>query len=203
MFWEAIISGILGSMAMLVVLYVITFAKIANADMVRALGSLATKTLSHSIQVGLLIYFTGGIIFSFLYFLIFRIFPLQEAGPLLFLGAYGGFIHGLIISFALVIEVAGRHPVEQFSQAGYGVALAHIVGHVVYGGVLAFSYIRFFVPTDLPALDQAIGPIGIYALVLIIFGIVLTAAAAVYTKSHESRERRGKPTRPAKPGSHI
>ncbi|MFW7380883.1 MAG: hypothetical protein ACOH5I_18855 [Oligoflexus sp.] len=189
MFLHAIISGIIGSLAMLVVLYLITLAHIANADMVRALGSLITKSLDNSVKVGLLTYFLGGIFFSFIYFAIFSLFPLQEAQAILFIGVFGGFVHGLIVSFALVISVSGRHPVPRFRDVGFGVALAHIIGHIAYGSVLALSYIAFYQPAgNLPTASE-IGPYGIYALVVIAFGIVFTVVTAIVTKQYRKKRK--------------
>jgi len=35
--------------------------------------------------------------------------------------------------FLLVVIVAEHHPIEQFHGAGFEVAIAHFVGHVIYG----------------------------------------------------------------------
>ena len=174
---QAIMGGIIGSVVMLLVLYLITLSRIANADMVRALGSLVTKKMENSVKIGLLIYFTGGIIFSFLYFTIFAYFPLQEPVPLLFLGAFGGFAHGWVVSFALIISVTGRHPVERFRNAGFGVALAHLVGHIAFGIALSLSYIFFNPKLAFPS------PVtyAIYAVVVLLFGVVMIIASAIYS----------------------
>jgi hypothetical protein len=52
------------------------------------------------------------------------------------LGAGVGFLHGLIVSLGLVWVVAEQHPLQEFNEAGMAIGLSHIVGHVVYGGVV-------------------------------------------------------------------
>ena len=52
------------------------------------------------------------------------------------LGLGIGFFHGLVVSLALVWIVSERHPLEEFNDAGLAVGLSHLLGHVVYGGVV-------------------------------------------------------------------
>jgi hypothetical protein len=40
------------------------------------------------------------------------------------------------MSFILVIAVAEHHPLPEFREAGFTVAVAHVVGHVVYGALV-------------------------------------------------------------------
>jgi len=41
-----------------------------------------------------------------------------------------------VVSFALVVLVAEHHPLERFQKAGMGVAVAHLLGHLVYGLII-------------------------------------------------------------------
>ena len=54
------------------------------------------------------------------------------------LGIGVGFIHGLIVSLGLVWVVAEQHPLEEFNEAGMAIGLSHVLGHVVYGGIVGF-----------------------------------------------------------------
>jgi hypothetical protein len=188
MFYQTIFAGILGSLAMLFVLYLITFSKIANADMVRALGSLITGKLKGSTLVGLVIYFIGGILFSFLYFYIFRIFPTQETARIAFLGAFGGFVHGGLVSFSLVISVSGRHPVKRFQNVGFQVALAHIAGHIAYGLTLALTYLNLTKEQKIFPNLSSFEPYTIYILVAFFLAIIMMSASAIYTQSHRAKK---------------
>ena len=44
-----------------------------------------------------------------------------------------GIFHGIVVSMVLVMAVSDSHPLEQFREAGFGVAISHFIGHVVYG----------------------------------------------------------------------
>jgi hypothetical protein len=44
-----------------------------------------------------------------------------------------GLFHGVAFAFVLVISVAEHHPLEQFRDAGFEVAIAHLAGHIIYG----------------------------------------------------------------------
>ena len=44
-----------------------------------------------------------------------------------------GVFHGVAFGFLLVVTVAEHHPLEQYRNAGFEVAIAHFAGHVIYG----------------------------------------------------------------------
>ena len=129
----SIVAGVIGTGGMTFVMYLINKMGVTNARMVIAIGSILTKTRENAIRVGLIIHFTAGVIFATLYTIFFSVYGIS--GLLQFVGVgFGfGFIHGFIMSFILVIAVAEHHPLEEFRQAGFAVAVAHVVGHLVYG----------------------------------------------------------------------
>ncbi|SMF03093.1 hypothetical protein [Pseudobacteriovorax antillogorgiicola] len=143
MFSAVVLAGLIASLAMMGIMQLITYAGIANGDMIRAVGSLFTKQLKGSFGIGLAIYLLFGILFSWLYLSILSAIPQQRPEILLLIATLGGFVHGLLIGFALVSEIVGRHPVDRFQTTGYSVALAHIVGHVVFGFAIGVSYLNF------------------------------------------------------------
>lgn len=198
MLLNAIISGFIGSVAMLVVLYLIHFSNIAHADMVRALGSLLSKKMEGSVKIGLVTYFLGGLFFGLIYVSILHFFPIQEFGPLLFVGTFLGFAHGWVVSFALVISVAGRHPLPEFQDVGYGVALAHFIGHVVYGATVALTYNWLTHPEGTFPTVKEIGPYGVYAIMVVVIGLIMTVASAAIT----SNKRRHSENRNKQVGQH-
>ena len=61
------VGGIVATAVMSSTLYFITWRGFANADMIRALGSLVTKKEENALLPGVLIHFTSGVIFSFVY----------------------------------------------------------------------------------------------------------------------------------------
>jgi len=114
-------------------MWLITQSRLANADMIRAVGSILTRSYENSFVPGLMAHFTVGILIAFVYAAFFELFPVDSIVAYSGLGAMMGTMHGLAVTFTLVIMVAEHHPLEQFRQAGAEVAIAHMVGHIVYG----------------------------------------------------------------------
>jgi hypothetical protein len=52
------------------------------------------------------------------------------------LGLGLGVVHGMLVSLMLVWVVAEQHPLEEFNEATFAIGLSHLVGHVVFGGVV-------------------------------------------------------------------
>jgi len=128
-----ILSGILGTGGMSLVMWLITRSGLANADMVRAVGSIYTRSYENALIPGFIMHFAAGIIFAFLYVVFLSLFSLGSVGAYIGMGAMTGVFHGLVVSFLIVVLVAEHHPIEQFQKAGSEVAVAHLVGHIIYG----------------------------------------------------------------------
>ena len=144
-------AGVIATGLMTAVLYSIHWRGFANADMLRALGSILTRTEAKALLPGTLLHFLFGIVFAFIYVGFWSALPIAALWTYLAMGVIFGLGHGLVVSFALVILVAEHHPLQRFQQAGMGVAIAHLLGHVAYGfvvGLLAGWWgLRFgFVP---------------------------------------------------------
>lgn len=129
----SIVAGVIGTGGMTFTMYMINKMGITNAKMVIAIGSIITKTRENAIRVGLVMHFTAGIAFAILYTIFFSVYGIT--GILQFVGVgFGfGFIHGFVMSFILIIAVAEHHPLEEFRKAGFDVAVAHVIGHLIYG----------------------------------------------------------------------
>jgi uncharacterized membrane protein YagU involved in acid resistance len=105
----------------------------ANADMIRALGSLVTRSYDTSLFPGLLIHFAAGVAFAVPYSLLLRTLDAMPGPAVAGIGAAMGLFHGAAMAFVLLALVAENHPVERFRDVGFEVAAAHVVGHVAYG----------------------------------------------------------------------
>lgn len=138
-----VVAGVLSSLAMASFMYSVHLFGLANGDMIRALGSYAKKRYEGSFFPGLLIYLVGGIIFAALYIFVWRYFGVTDPTTIVATGALLGLAHGFVVSFALIILVAEHHPMEKFRRVGFGVALTHIAGHVVFGAVLGFLVMSY------------------------------------------------------------
>jgi len=142
-----ILSGILGTSGMSLVMWLITRSGLVNADMIRAVGSIYTRSYKNALLPGIIMHFTAGIIFAFLYVVFLSLFSLGSVGAYIGMGAMTGVFHGLVVSFLIVVLVAEHHPIEQFQKAGAEVAVAHLFGHIIYGlivgAVIGIAGIRF------------------------------------------------------------
>jgi hypothetical protein len=143
-----IIAGLIGTGGMTLVMWLIQKSGMANADMVRAIGSLFSRNLDESLSPGLIIHFIIGSLVAFIYVILISLFHPTSAAATIGTGAMIGLFHGVAFSFLLVVAVAEHHPLEHFRNAGLEVAVAHLVGHVIYGllvgAVIGIAGVRFF-----------------------------------------------------------
>lgn len=139
--FETFAAGLVGASSMSLVMATIHSTGYANADMIRAIGSLITRKYEGSFGWGLAIHLVSGMLFAIPYTAV-----LSALGPMSLLMSIGlsglmGLVHGFVMSLILLGVVTERHPMNRFQKAGFEVAIAHIVGHVAYGiGVGAVAY---------------------------------------------------------------
>ncbi len=147
-FIKTVFVGILGTLGMSTLMWIITRSGLANADMIRAIGSIFTRSYENAFVPGLIIHFVVGSIIGFFYILLINLLSPQSLIAYISTGAMIGLFHGIAFSFLLVVSVAEHHPLERFREAGFEVAIAHLVGHVVYGlivgAVASILQIRLF-----------------------------------------------------------
>jgi len=128
-----IMAGIGGTLMMNGVMWFIHRSGWANADMVRALGSLVTRRYENSLAPGLAIHFTAGCLFAIPYLLVARTVGQASFAEVIGICGAIGLFHGASMSFVLMALVSQTHPVERFRTAGVEVAAAHVAGHLAYG----------------------------------------------------------------------
>ncbi len=134
-----IFGGFIATLGITLVLWIIDKTGWTKADMVRAVGCLFTKSLDNALKIGLMIHFTAGIIISGVYLHVLSLLNLPNFLSTVIVGALIGFVHGFVVGFGIVI-FAEHHPVEQFQEADFQVAVAHVVGHIVYGLLLGIIF---------------------------------------------------------------
>jgi hypothetical protein len=132
----SVAAGVVGTGGMTGIMYLIDRFGLANAKMEVAIGSLITKSWKNARQVGLIMHFSAGICFAVLYAVLFHFLKVHGLPAFFGHGVITGFVHGFVMSFFLVYAVAEHHPLPEFREVGFGVALTHVVGHVVYGGLV-------------------------------------------------------------------
>ena len=141
-FIQTILAGLVGTVLMSITLTFVHRTGWADADMIRAVGSLYTKKYENSLIPGLLIHAASGIVFAFPYTIVMRALdvPVNAAMPAIGFGL--GLFHGVAMSYVMLAAVSESHPVERFRDPGFGVAVAHIVAHLAYGlGVGTIVYL--------------------------------------------------------------
>lgn len=132
----ALTAGVCGGAAMEGVLWLIGRGGWARADMLVALGSLVTRTRANAWRVGAVLHLVSAIGFAMGYTLLLLWLGFTRMPVAMMLGLGLGIAHGLIVSLMLVWVVAERHPLEEFNEASLAIGLAHLVAHVVFGGVV-------------------------------------------------------------------
>jgi hypothetical protein len=128
----AIIAGFIGTASMSLVMWFIHERKWANADMIRAVGSMFTRRYENSLLPGLLLHLLAGCIFALIYVMIMRATGITNWFVLMQIGLAIGTMHGAAMVFILM-AMSEKHPLEQFREAGPAVGWAHVIGHMAYG----------------------------------------------------------------------
>jgi hypothetical protein len=137
LFWSTV-AGSLGAAAMVLVLWGFTQSGLAKVRLLIALGSLVTRSYEKAILVGGFVHAVAGVFFGLCYTFIMVAVGHPGIGSNMLLGAVIGMLHGLVMALVLVSTVAEVHPLPEFQQRGYVIALSHWVGHVVYGLTVGF-----------------------------------------------------------------
>jgi hypothetical protein len=132
----ALVAGVVGGLAMQLVMRLIGRGSEVKGDMILALGSLITKTRDNAYRVGLIVHVTAAVGFGLVYTLLMVTLGYTGLPMSLMLGLGVGTLHGLIVSLMLVWVVADQHPLEEFKEADLLVGLSHMAGHVAYGGMI-------------------------------------------------------------------
>lgn len=132
----ATLAGLLGGVAMTLVMRLIARRGLKSGDMIVAVGSLLTKSRENARMVGLFLHGFSAVGFGLLYTLLLIALNLSGWPSGFFAGGFVGVLHGIVVSLALVWVVADEHPIEEFREAGPAVFLEHFAGHVAYGATV-------------------------------------------------------------------
>lgn len=134
----SLIAGVIGGLAMQLVMWLISRSGLAKGDMILALGSLITKSRDSAYRVGFVVHGIAAVGFGLVYTLLMVVVGYTALPQSLLLGLGVGIGHGLLVSLMLVWVVSDQHPLAEFKEADLLVGLSHFVGHVAYGGVVGF-----------------------------------------------------------------
>ena len=65
--------------------------------------------------------------FTFVYNMIFQEIMIDSVNFMLLLAMFLGFVHGLIVSYAIVAVFSHKHKDDRFQEVSIGIALAHLI----------------------------------------------------------------------------
>jgi len=132
----ALLAGVLGLAAMEVAMWLVTRKGWAKGNMVVALGSLITGQRHNAFAMGSVCHVISAVVFALLYFAALTACGINRFPMALMAGIGFGLLHGMVVTLALVWIVSDRHPLEEFQDAGFAVAVSHIIGHAAYGAAV-------------------------------------------------------------------
>ena len=134
--FTALIAGILGAVAMELVMWLISRGQWAKGNMIVALGSMVTRSRENAFRVGVWIHCISAFAFALIYAFAMMALGLAHFPTAFFVGTGFGVLHGIIVSLMLVWIVAEKHPLEEFQETGLAVGVSHLAGHVAYGAIV-------------------------------------------------------------------
>lgn len=149
---SSIVSGIIGTLAMIAVLYLPALFGRKPYDTLGVLGSMITRQDNvRSRIIGVILLFLGGIAFAFFYGFFVLMFvngdfevpeyiigagtPFEMNLFYVIFGFVGGFCHGVFISLISTFVVTDLHPVERYRSV-FPLIVSYMIGHSVFGIVV-------------------------------------------------------------------
>ncbi len=133
---DAIIAGSTGRMAMILLIYLGPFLGLPRIDAVGMIGSLAARNKESAVTLGGAIHFSMGVLFAIIYALLWG---LGVGSPTWYWGIIFGLVHGLLISFMLLVTIQIVPELSEQIRPGPAI-IAIILNHIVYGLVVAVVY---------------------------------------------------------------
>jgi hypothetical protein len=129
----AFTAGLIGTAGMSIFIYSRSTFGFSGREALSIIGRLVTESPEQAPKAGAILHAAAGVLFAICYtILILAISPagvMARAGT----GALIGLAHGFTMSYVMVISVAEHHPVIRLREAGIGLALLYLLGHVIYG----------------------------------------------------------------------
>jgi len=130
------VGGLAGAFAMNGFMRAVSAKFGKKVDMTEALGSFITGRLDNAKPVGSCVHGASGIVFGIVYCLLFAAMGAAHFPYSFFVGIAFGFFHGLLVSYGLMFLVSEQHPIQRFRRVTLETGLLHLVGHIIFGGVV-------------------------------------------------------------------
>lgn len=147
----AIGAGLVGAVAMLMVIYAGKTMGMTSMDLLKTLGSMVVPKGSDGVVygVGLMVHLMMGVMFGLVHSaLIHAVAPATEGGAAAY-GALFGLIHGMVVAVTMPVMLKQMHPLVRSgdmddpgvamtgmgSMTPMGIAMAHVVFGLVTGAI--------------------------------------------------------------------
>lgn len=140
------IIGLVATSAMNTFMWILAGLTKTRVDMVNAVGSLYTHSQDNSFWPGLIMQNTAGVVMTYVYGIFLELGNFNATYTYGFLGLLMGLIHGVAVAIIMAKLLGEHHPVATFQKVTGKVALAHIVGHLIFGLVIGTMYGMYLVP---------------------------------------------------------
>lgn len=128
-----LIAGLAGTAAMTLLLQIPKWVGFGNTDIIRAVGALVTRKQEGAFLPGLIIHFSAGIIFAYVYVLLLSLSHIP-INPIT--GLFLGGLHGAVIMILVSIMILEHHPIALYHERGPMTGFAQLLAHMVYGLVV-------------------------------------------------------------------
>ena len=135
----AIVAGLAGTAAMTVLMYLAPMMGLPKMDIIGMLGSMFTSNKGTATILGLVAHFLMGGIFAIIYALLWS---LGIGSPTWLWGLIFGAVHGVVAIVTMPL-MARMHPRPPEMDGGMLTMLGQLMGHMVYGLVVALVYAAF------------------------------------------------------------
>lgn len=139
--------GVAATACMTLFLYAIQWLHIINGDIMRTIGSLFTHTRSRYLRFALAVHFVTGALLALLYSLVFQWTALGQPFAYVAFGGMLGWLHGILVSYGIMIFAGEHHRSRSFRRQGVAIAAIDWMAHIVYGCVLGYLYALWLVRT--------------------------------------------------------
>lgn len=193
--YDAVVAGLWGTFALTAFLMVGLSLGWVHLDFARLLGGLVMPLNRMGRVVGLVMHAAAGIGFALLYAWIFDLVGLWPSAWTPFVGAMFGLFHWVFSMFLIDVARAYNPHIRKGQEVDPGTwgiklgpqeALMQLVGHLIYGAVVGFSY--FTVATLTQTVSGGAPTDSGLHLILALAAYALLTAAYVYLVPNREEE---------------
>lgn len=134
--FNAIIAGLLGTLVMTILMYLGPAMGMPKMDIIGMLGTMFTATEGSARIIGTIVHFMMGAIFALIYAFLWN---LGIGSSTWYWGLIFGAVHALI-AIVMMPVMLRMHPRPPSMDFGPQMMLGLLMGHLVFGLVVAISY---------------------------------------------------------------